>query len=100
MGRYKIVRKNMNPKVKKPPKPYRNRYLSHIRKIPKSLQDATKRDLLRRISECMTRIWATMPDWVMDSNYTRAEMFTRYKAWISESFVKLFYEEYNDSEEV
>ena len=100
MGRYIKPRKDMVCKTKKPPKPYRNRYLSRIKKIPKTLNQTTRKDLLKRISESMTRIWGNMPDWIMDMDTTREEMFVKYKAWISEPFVKLYYEEYDDSEEL
>ena len=98
MGRYINPRKDMTPKIKKPPKG--NRYLSRIKKIPKTLNETTKKDLLKRISEMMTRLWGSMPDWLMERESTREEMFDAYKIWISEPFVKLYYTEYDDSEEM
>lgn len=100
MGRYQIVRKDVKPKIKKPPKPFRNRYLNNIRKIPKTLDQTTKKDLLKRIAEVMTRLWGNMPDWVMDRESTREQTFDAYKVWLSEPFVKLYYTEYDDSEEM
>ena len=98
MGRYQPVRKNQKPKRKKPPKG--NRYLSRIKKIPKTLNQTTRKDLLKRISEVMTRLWGNMPDWLMEKEYTRQEMYDAYKVWLSEPFMKLYYTEYDDSEEM
>ena len=99
MGRYKII-KDMQPKQKKLPKPQRNRYMSHIRKIPKTLHQTPKKDLLKRIAEVMTRLWGNLPDWLMEKEYTREEQYDAFRVWISEPFVKLYYTEYDDSEEM
>jgi len=42
----------------------------------------------------MTRLWATVPDWMFHEN------FDTYKIWVSESFTCVDYEEYDDSSEL
>lgn len=100
MGRFQQNRASIRPKKKKLPKPFRSRYLNQIRKTPKTLEQATKKDLLKRIAEAMTRLWGNLPDWIMERESTREQMFDAYKVWISEPFLKLYYEEYDDSEEM
>lgn len=54
----------------------------------------TKGELLARIEEIMTRIWGRVPDAFFKGD------FDKYKAWISEPFLNLNYEEYDDSSEL
>lgn len=66
------------------------------KKLPKDLTDCTKQDLLRRIQECMTRVWGKIPDDVISSNWD----WDKFKAWITTPFLYLHYEEYDDSREI
>lgn len=100
MGRFQQKIGTIKPKQKKLPKPFRNRYLNQIRKTPKTLNQTTRKDLLKRIAEVMSRLWGNMPDWIMEREMTREKIFDAYKVWISEPFLKLYYEEYDDSEEM
>ena len=94
MGRrYKIV-KTQAPKRKKPPKP--NRYLQIAKKVPKSLEECTKKQLLERIQEVMTRAWGKLPDAVISDNWD----WDKYKAWITTPFLYMNYEDYDDSREI
>lgn len=82
--------------------PKTGRYISKVEKIktkkalPKTLEDMTKQELLRRIRECMTRVWGKIPDIVISENWN----WDKFKAWISEPFIYLHYEEYDDSKEI
>lgn len=66
------------------------------KKIPKSLEDCTKKDLLNRIQECMTRAWGKIPDEVMSDNWD----WDKFKAWVTTPFLYMSYEDYDDSREI
>lgn len=78
------------------------RYIKKINKMkrkrekPQSLNQCSKDDLLRRIAEVMTRAWGKVPDNVITEKWN----FDNYKVWLTEPFVRLYYEEYDDSMEI
>jgi len=63
-------------------------------KKPKTLEDMTREELLKRISEVGTRLLGKVPDWLFDKG------FDAYRIWIMEPFRYMFYEEYDDSDEM
>lgn len=63
---------------------------------PQSLNSCNKDDLLRRIAEVMTRCWGKVPDAVISDRWD----FDNYKVWMTEPFTRLYYEEYDDSQEI
>ncbi len=65
-------------------------------KIPESLEQCTKRNLLLRIQELMTRVWGKIPDSIISDNWD----WDKYKAWITTPFLYLQYTEYDDSREI
>ena len=62
--------------------------------LPKTLEDCTKQDLLKRIQEVMTRIWGKLPDDAVNWTYDK------FKSWISLPFLYMDYDEYDDSYEI
>lgn len=64
------------------------------RKNPNSLEECSRKELIRRIQEVMTRIWGNMPNDILEWD------FDRYRVWLSEPFCASEYEEYDDSEQV
>lgn len=71
------------------------RFLKKIMgKKPANLTECSKKELLKRIEEVMTRIWGNLPndilDWKLDN----------YRIWLSEPFLSLEYEEYDDREQI
>lgn len=65
-------------------------------KTPASLEQCTKQDLLRRIQECMTRMFGKMPDVVISEMWDDFKI----KTWFGTPFLYLHYEEYDDSREI
>ena len=82
--------------------PNTGKYMKKVEKIktkknlPKDLTDCTKQNLLSRIQEVMTRVWAKLPDVVMSEGWG----WDKYKMWISTPFLYMNYEEYDDSREI